>query len=146
MQTQSLQMYSLPNATNICSSLNPSPASPPSPSLNTTNHTVMGGFSLFITFLKQSLLESYTLYLFNTFYIGLFFFLLTVTTLAQTFITFLLNYPKELLWWLSGKESTHQCRRHGSIPVPGRSPGGGNGNPCQYSCLGNPMDREEPGG
>ena len=28
-----------------------------------------------------------------------------------------------------------------SIPGPGRSPGGGNGNPLQYSCLGNPMDR-----
>ena len=26
-------------------------------------------------------------------------------------------------------------------PVWGRSPGGGNGNPLQYSCLGNPMDR-----
>ena len=28
-----------------------------------------------------------------------------------------------------------------SIPGLGRSPGGGNGNPLQYSCLGNPMDR-----
>ena len=28
------------------------------------------------------------------------------------------------------------------IPGLGRSPGGGNGNPLQYSCLGNPMDRE----
>ena len=28
------------------------------------------------------------------------------------------------------------------IPVAGRSPGGGNGNPLQYSCLENPMDRE----
>jgi len=28
----------------------------------------------------------------------------------------------------------------GSIPVSGRSPGGGNGNPHRYSCLGNPMD------
>ena len=28
-----------------------------------------------------------------------------------------------------------------SIPGSGRSPGGGNGNPLQYSCLGNPMDR-----
>ena len=27
-----------------------------------------------------------------------------------------------------------------SIPGSGRSPGGGNGNPLQYSCLGNPMD------
>ena len=29
----------------------------------------------------------------------------------------------------------------GSIPGPGRSPGGGNGNPLQYSCLENSMDR-----
>ena len=29
----------------------------------------------------------------------------------------------------------------GSIPSPGRSPGEGNGNPLQYYCLGNPMDR-----
>ena len=28
-----------------------------------------------------------------------------------------------------------------SIPLSGRSPGGGNGNPLQYGCLGNPMDR-----
>ena len=30
----------------------------------------------------------------------------------------------------------------GSIPGSGRSPGEGNGNPFQYSCLGNPKDRE----
>ena len=29
----------------------------------------------------------------------------------------------------------------GLIPGSERSPGGGNGNPFQYSCLGNPMDR-----
>ena len=29
----------------------------------------------------------------------------------------------------------------GSIPGFGRSAGGGNGNPLQYSCLENPMDR-----
>ena len=29
----------------------------------------------------------------------------------------------------------------GLIPGSGRSPGGRNGNPLQYSCLGNPMDR-----
>ena len=29
----------------------------------------------------------------------------------------------------------------GSIPGSGRSPREGNGNPLQYSCLGNPMDR-----
>ena len=30
----------------------------------------------------------------------------------------------------------------GLIPGLGRSPGEKNGNPLQYSCLGNPMDRE----
>ena len=29
----------------------------------------------------------------------------------------------------------------GSVPGSGRSPGGGNGKPLQYSCLENPMDR-----
>ena len=32
-------------------------------------------------------------------------------------------------------------RDAGSLPGSGRSPGGGNGNSLQYSCLGNPMDR-----
>ena len=32
-------------------------------------------------------------------------------------------------------------RVSGSIPGSGRSPGGGHGNPLQYSCLENPMDR-----
>ena len=42
--------------------------------------------------------------------------------------------------WLRGKESACQCRRVGSISWSGRFPGEGNGNPLQYSCLGNPMD------
>ena len=44
----------------------------------------------------------------------------------------------------SGKESTASAgdiRDVGSIPESGRSPGGGNGNPLQYSCLENSMDR-----
>ena len=32
-------------------------------------------------------------------------------------------------------------RDEGPIPGLGKSPGGGNGNPLQYSCLENPMDR-----
>ena len=32
-------------------------------------------------------------------------------------------------------------RHAGSIPGSGRSPGEGNGNPLQYCCLGNPMNR-----
>ena len=34
----------------------------------------------------------------------------------------------------------------GVISGSGRSPGVGNGNPLQYSCLQDPMDEEEPGG
>ena len=34
------------------------------------------------------------------------------------------------------------AREVGSISGSGRSPGGGHGNPLQYSCLKNPMDRE----
>ncbi|CAN0404375.1 unnamed protein product [Rangifer tarandus platyrhynchus] len=34
-----------------------------------------------------------------------------------------------------------EARDVGSIPGLGRSPGGGHGNPLQYSCLENPMDR-----
>ena len=44
----------------------------------------------------------------------------------------------------SGKEPTCQCRDLrdvGLIPGLGRSSGGGHGNPLQYSCLENPMDR-----
>ena len=37
-----------------------------------------------------------------------------------------------------GKESTCNVGDLGSIPGSGRSPGGGNGNPLQYSCLENP--------
>ena len=64
-----------------------------------------------------------------------------------------------LPWWLSTKEPACWCRIQfssvqfsrsvvsdslrpvGSIPGSGRSPGEGNGNPLQYSFLGNPMDR-----
>jgi len=50
-----------------------------------------------------------------------------------------------LPWWLSDKESDFDAEDTGDsaglIPGWGRSPGGGHGNPLQYSCLENPMDR-----
>ena len=53
----------------------------------------------------------------------------------------------ELPWWLSNKESTCQCGRLRFHPWVGKIPEEGTGNPLQYSCLGNPMDRgEEPDG
>ena len=41
-----------------------------------------------------------------------------------------------------GKESAYDVGDSGSIPGSGRSPGGEHGNPPQYSCLENPIDRE----
>ena len=46
--------------------------------------------------------------------------------------------------WLSSKETSCNAGDtgdSGSIPGSGRSPGTGHGNPLQYSCLGNPIDR-----
>ena len=41
-----------------------------------------------------------------------------------------------------GTESACNSGDPGSIPGSGRSPGGGNGNPLQYSCLENSIDRQ----
>ena len=41
--------------------------------------------------------------------------------------------------WLSDKESACSTEDPGLIPRSGRSPGEGNGNTLQYSCLENPM-------
>ena len=43
--------------------------------------------------------------------------------------------------WCSGKELAGNAECLGLMPVSGRSPGEGNGNPFQYSCLRSPMDR-----
>ena len=51
---------------------------------------------------------------------------------------------KGIPWWLNSKESSRSAEDAGdagSISELGRSPGEGNGNPLQYFCLENPMDR-----
>ena len=62
-----------------------------------------------------------------------------------------LSYMLGLPWWLRGYSVCLQRGRPGfhswvwsSIPGSGRSPGEGNGNPLQYSCLENPVDGEAP--
>ena len=47
------------------------------------------------------------------------------------------SFPSDL----DCKESACHIGDAGSIPGSGRSPGGGNGNPLQYSCVGKPVDR-----
>ena len=52
--------------------------------------------------------------------------------------------PSLKAFWSAGKESACNAGHTGdtaSIPGSGRSPGGGNGNPPQYSCLENPLER-----
>ena len=44
-------------------------------------------------------------------------------------------------WWHSGKEPAFNAGDAGWIHESGGSPGEGNGNPLQYSCLENPIDR-----
>ena len=46
-----------------------------------------------------------------------------------------------LPWWLRGKESACSAGDPGSVPGSGRSPGEGKGNPLQYCCLENSVDR-----
>ena len=62
-----------------------------------------------------------------------------------------LQHCRQILYHLSHQGSPYlryiisvvslQCRRWGFNPWVGRPPGEGNGNPCQCSCLENPMDR-----
>ena len=57
------------------------------------------------------------------------------------------QYMMHLPGGSDGKEPACQCRRRdtGSILGSGRCPGGENGNPLQYPCLGDPTDRSPVG-
>ena len=56
------------------------------------------------------------------------------------FFVFILNYH-QFPGDSDGKESAYNTGDMGLIPGSGRSPGEGNGNPLQYSCLENSMDK-----
>ena len=49
--------------------------------------------------------------------------------------------PRDFPGDSGGEVSAYNAGDLGSTPGLGRSPGEGNGNPLQYSCLENPMDR-----
>ena len=55
----------------------------------------------------------------------------------NTYVLCLMSFPGGS----DGKESSCNAEDVGSIPGLGGSVGKGNGNPFQYSCLGNPIDR-----
>ena len=74
-----------------------------------------------------------------------------VMSWGKTFISLVSWFPRMLNWatvialgFPRGsvvKNPSASIGDVGWIPGSGRSPGGGNGNPLQYSCLENPMDR-----
>ena len=64
----------------------------------------------------------------------------TLLRLLKTHIGLRLDYSG-FLGGLDGKESAHNAGDVVLIPGSGRCSREGNGNPLQYSCLGNPMDR-----
>ena len=64
----------------------------------------------------------------------------TVWATTETYIGSQILYHRGSRW-LSGKESACSAGDTSSVPGSGRSCGGGHGNPLQYSCLENPMDR-----
>ena len=65
-----------------------------------------------------------------------------VATEAQAAFGFGVEGPSQVVPVVKNLPAeARDVRGSGLIPGSGRSPGGGNGNPLQYSCLGNPMDR-----
>ena len=61
---------------------------------------------------------------------------------SQTFMEMVNGFYWGFPGGTDGKESACNATDLGSIPGSGRSPGGGHGNPLQYSCLENSVDRE----
>jgi len=70
-------------------------------------------------------------------------FLQTLEASPSNILTQITKHSEKVLVWHCGSDSkVSACNAGnlGSIPGLGRSPGEGNGNPLQYSCLENPMD------
>ena len=64
----------------------------------------------------------------------------TIALTRWIFVSKVTSLLFNMLSRLVGKASAYNAGDLGSIPGSGRSPGEGNGNPLQYSCLENPME------
>ena len=56
-----------------------------------------------------------------------------------------MEWASQVVLVVKNPPNAGDIRDTGSIPVSGRCPGEGNGNPFQYSCMENPMDEEPVG-
>ena len=79
-------------------------------------------------------------------YFSSFYFIISSVIFVISYLLLILSlvysFSNSLPGGLDGKESAHNVGDQGSIPGLGRSIGEGSGNPLQYSCLENFMDRE----
>ena len=104
----------------------------------------MEDFGLLCIYLYICCLVFTHVYMHTSFFF-LFFKLFEYTYVLNLFLFSENNSPiLELPWWFSGKDSTCSAGDTGEpglIPGLGRTPGGRHGNPFQYSCLENLMDR-----
>ena len=74
---------------------------------------------------------------FETFFSGFPLAVIFICLVLSPYLVYLRIFPGGS----DGRESTCEAGSLGLIAGLGRSPGGGHGNPLQYSCLENPMDR-----
>ena len=88
-------------------------------------------------FLKGKFRLTIFLFFLISYFILVPYILLLVCSLYSGFYCFNKGFPGSS----GGKESAYNAGDLGSLPGSGRSAGEVNGNPLQYSCLGNPMDR-----
>ena len=112
----------------------PTPGDLPDPGIELASPALAGGF--FTTEPQRSPLKKKKkkLYSFHLFDKHLW---ISYTFLGRVIFKYFYSFPDGS----DGKESARNAGDLGLIPGLERSPGEGNGNPLQYSCLENPMDR-----
>ena len=87
-------------------------------------------------------------WLFHIYHVNLSHIDLMIKPTEITFVEENSSFLRSLWDFLSGSEVKNphakagDTRDVGSVPGLGRYPGGGNGNPLQFPCLGSPRDRE----
>ena len=77
----------------------------------------------------------------SSFFLEVIYSVVFISAVQQSDSVIHLGASQEALVVKNPPASARDSRDASLIPGSGRSPGGGNGNPIQHSCLGNPRDR-----